>query len=113
MNELVPNEEQKWMLKQMLRGLFKDWISKEDNPIDKMGVICDRLSNTCFVYLKEDDGTKRVQWFEFCVFYIQPKLSYYMSTMIIRTLGTKFIDSLYKKYKEHAYIERIQADKPH
>lgn len=109
MNELVPNEEQKWMLKQMLRGLFKEWIYESDNPIDTMGVETNFFSDSPFMYIKQDDGTKRMHWFEFCVFYAQPKLSLYLSTLVIRSLGTKYINTLYKKYKEYAYIERIEG----
>jgi hypothetical protein len=115
MKEIVLNDEQVFMLRDMLRSLFSDLIPEGDKPSDTLGVTKYEKSNTCCVFLNKDDGCERVQWLEFCIFYVQPKLGIYINTMTIRALRGHYINTLYKKFKsiQDANHPRVEEKESH
>lgn len=100
MKEIVLTDEQVFMLRTMLRSLFSGLVELGDKTADILWVRKEGKCDSYFICWNKDDGCIRIHWLEFCIFYIQPKLSVYISTMVIGSLGSKYINTLYKKFKE-------------
>jgi hypothetical protein len=106
MKEIILSEEQIDKLTEMVRTLFSDYA---ENAIDEKGnyvylansINLEKhvISGTYFVTFNRDGGTERIHWLEFCIFYLQPKLKYYMSTYTIKSIGGKYIELLYDHFK--------------
>ena len=110
MNEIILSEEQMYLLKKMAQSMYPDFAAIHIGVPEGCG--------GCYVFLsksKDDEESLRIHWLEFCLFYLQPTLQIYISSYVIRTMGSKYVNLLYERFKYSNYgsNQRIEECRPH